>query len=229
MELLPVIIDVAFIAVVIANVLDGRKRGFVRIALSLAAAFVSWIIASEYAQPVAIWANESFVHGWISGSIENAIASHLGGGTSELIEAIPDYIANAAELAGISLQNLALQLNSAVDSAEAAEQIYTAIEGAFVIPAIKIVVFFIIYAISNAILSIGINMVNTIFRLPVIKSFNKLLGGAAGAAKGILIIGVISIALSFLTMVAPETPFAQAISQSAIQQFLSDAIKALFA
>ncbi len=229
MEILPFLIDVAFLAVLVINFIDGRKRGFVRIVLSLIVTIASWLIASEYSQPVAVWANESFVHDLISGSIENAVASHLGSGTAALIEAIPDYVANAAELAGISIQNLASQLNTAVDSAQAAETVYNAIEASFVIPAIRIVAFFIIYAIANALLSVGIGVIDKIFKLPIIKSFNKLLGGVIGAVKGVFIIAVISLVFSLMMLLAPETQLSQAISESAIQKILTDVISTLFA
>lgn len=228
MEFFPLIIDLAFAALVIINVFDGRRKGFVKMILSFIATIVSWLIASEFSQPIAEWANENFVHGWISASIENAIADSLGNGTNALIEAIPDYIARAAETAGISVQNLALQLNNTVDSAQAAEKIYTAVEGTFVVPAIRIVAFFIVYAITERILALGIGIINRFFKLPIIKSFNKLLGGAAGALKGILIVAVVSIVLNLFIMVAPESVFAQAVEQSTVQQIMTDSIAELF-
>lgn len=228
MEFLPLLIDLAFAALVIVNVLDGRRKGFVKMILSFIATIVSWLIASELSQPLAVWANENFVHGWISGSIENAIANSLGNGTNALVEAIPDYIASAAETAGISVQNLAQQLSNTVDSAQAAEHIYAAVETSFVVPAIRIVAFFIVYAITERILALGIGIINKIFKLPIIKSFNKLLGGAAGALKGILVIAVISLVLNLFVMIAPETVFAQAVEQSTVQQIMTDSITALF-
>lgn len=228
MEFLPLIIDLAFVALLVVNVLDGRKKGFVKMILSFAAAVLSWLIAAEFSQPLAEWANEAFVHGWISGSIENAIADSLGNGTNALIEAIPDYIANAAETAGISVQSLAQQLGSSVDSAQAAEKIYTAVESAFVVPAIRIVAFFIVFAVAQRILAILIGIVNKFFKLPIIKSFNKLLGGAAGALKGIIVIAVLSLVLSFVIMLAPETEFSLAAEQSTVYQIMTDTIKAVF-
>lgn len=228
MEFLPLIIDLAFVALLVVNVLDGRKKGFVKMILSFAAAVLSWLIAAEFSQPLAEWANEAFVHGWISGSIENAIADSLGNGTNALIEAIPDYIANAAETAGISVQSLAQQLGSSVDSAQAAEKIYTAVESAFVVPAIRIVAFFIVFAVAQRILAILIGIVNKFFKLPIIKSFNKLLGGAAGALKGIIVIAVLSLVLSFVIMLAPEMDFFLAAEQSTVYQIMTDTIKAVF-
>ncbi len=228
MDFLPVIIDLAFVALIVVSVIDGRKKGFVKMLLSFAATILSWLIAAELSQPIALWANESFVHGWISSSIENAIASSLGNGTNAIIEAIPDYIANAADIAGVSLQNLAIQLSNVVDSAQAAEKIYTVVESTFVIPAIRIVAFFIVYAVAERILAVLIGVVNKLFKLPIIKSFNRLLGGAAGALKGLIAVAALCLVLSFITMIAPETDFTFAAGQSMIYQIMIEAINALF-
>lgn len=228
MEFLPLIIDLAFVALLVVNVLDGRKKGFVKMILSFAAAVLSWLIAAEFSQPLAEWANEAFVHGWISGSIENAIADSLGNGTNALIEAIPDYIANAAETAGISVQSLAQQLGSSVDSAQAAEKIYTAVESAFVVPAIRIVAFFIVFAVAQRILAILIGIVNKFFKLPVIKGINRILGCFAGALKGAVIMSVICILLSLVIMILPENEIVSEIGNSTVYQSVIETVKAVF-
>lgn len=227
MDFLPLIIDLAFVAFIVINVFEGRRKGFVKMILSFAATIFSWLIAAELSQPLAEWANEAFVHGWISASIENAISSSLGNGADALIESIPDYIASAAETAGISLQTLALQLSDTVDSAQAAEKIYLAVENSFVVPAIKIVAFFVVFAVAQRVLAVLIGIVNKFFKLPVIKSFNKLLGGVAGGFKGVIAVAVLSLVLCFAVMLAPETDFALAVEQSMIYQIMIESITAL--
>lgn len=228
MEFLPLIIDLAFVALLVVNVLDGRKKGFVKMILSFAATVLSWLIAAELSQPLAQWANEAFVHGMISGSIEKAIADSLGGGTNSLIEAIPDYIASAAETAGISLHSLALQLSDTVDSAQAAEKIYAAVEGAFVVPAIRIVAFFIVFAVCERVFAILIGIINKFFKLPVIKGINRILGCFAGALKGAVIMSVICILLSLVIMILPENEIVSEIGNSTVYQSVIETVKAVF-
>lgn len=229
MEFLPLIIDLAFVAILAVNVLEGRRKGFVKMVLSFAAAILSWLIAAELSQPIAEWANESFVHSLISGSIENAIADSLGNGTNALVAAIPDYITSAAETAGISLQSLVQQFGSNIDSAQAAEQIYSAVENSFVVPAIRIVAFFIVYAIASRFLAVGIGIINRFFKLPIIKHLNRILGCFAGALKGVVVMSVICILLSLAVMIAPETVFTEVVEQSTVYQSVTDTISALFA
>lgn len=228
MDFLPILIDLAFVALLAVNVLEGRRKGFVKMILSFAAAIFSWLIAAELSQPIAVWANESFVHGWISGSIENAIADSIGNGTNALVAAIPNYISSAAETAGISLQSLVQQFGSNIDSAQAAEQIYSAVESSFVVPAIRIVAFFIVYAIASRVLAFGIGIINRFFKLPIIKHLNRILGCFAGALKGAVIMSVICVLLSFVVMIAPETVFAEVVEQSTVYQSVTDTISKLF-
>lgn len=228
MEFLPLIIDLAFVALLVINVLEGRKKGFVKMILSFAATVLSWLIAAELSQPLAQWANEAFVHGMISGSIEKAIADSLGGGTNSLIEAIPDYIASAAETAGISLHSLALQLSDTVDSAQAAEKIYAAVEGAFVVPAIRIVAFFIVFSVCERVFAILIGIINKFFKLPVIKGINRILGCFAGALKGAVIMSVICILLSLVIMILPENEIVSEIGNSTVYQSVIETVKAVF-
>lgn len=228
MENAHLIIDFVFLLFVAICVFDGRKKGFVKMILSFAATIVSWLIAYELSEPIAVWANESFVHGWISDSIENAIAGSIGNGTDALLESIPNYIANVAQTAGISLNEIALQLGNSVDSAQAAEKIYAALDASAIVPILKIIAFFVVYAIVEWVLALGIGVINKICKLPIIKGFNKLLGGLAGALKGIIICAVVSLVLSIFVMLSPESQLALAVGKSTVYQVISEALALIF-
>lgn len=228
MNITALMFDIAFVALIVISILDGRRKGFVKIILSFAAMLLTWFIASKLSLPVAEWANEAFVGGWITESIEGAIADTVANGSQSFLETIPDYIANAAQIAGISLENLASQLSSSVDPAAAAEKIYAAVENKLVLSALRIISFFVLYALMNWVTSIVIGIIGKVFKLPVLKGFNKLLGSAVGAFKGIFIVAIVSIILGLVAMVIPETPFAQALEGSVIHGIVSDAAHVIF-
>lgn len=228
MDITALMFDLAFVALVAINILDGRRKGFVKIILSFAAMLVTWFVASELSQPVAEWANEAFVGGWITNAIEGAITDSVANGSEAFLESIPDYIANAAQIAGISLENLASQLSGTVDPAVAAEKIYGAIENNLVLSVLRIVSFFVLYAVMNWVTSIVIGIIGKVFKLPVLKGFNKLLGSAVGALKGVFIVVIISIIFGLVAMVIPETAFAQALEGSVIHGIISDAVRVIF-
>lgn len=216
MDILHFIIDIILIVVFAGCIIDGRKKGFVKMILSVVATVIALFIAKEYAEPVANWINESFVHGRIVESISRAISDSVGSGAAAIANALPDYIVRAAEAIGLSAKEITADLGSNVTSVQAAEQICTAVEGAFIVPAIKIVSFFIIFAIGSAVLNFAASFINGIFKLPLIKSVNKLLGAILGGVKGLIAVLIIGLVFWLISSIAPETPFAAAVEDSAI-------------
>ena len=216
MDILPFIIDIILIVVFAGCIIDGRKKGFVKMILSVVATVIALFIAKEYAEPVANWINESFVHGRIVESISRAISDSVGSGAAAIANALPGYIVRAAEAIGLSAKEITADLGSNVTSVQAAEQICTAVEGAFIVPAIKIVSFFIIFAIGSAVLNFAASFINGIIKLPLIKSVNKLLGAILGGVKGLIAVLIIGLVFWLISSIAPETPFAAAVEDSAI-------------
>lgn len=227
MDFLPFIVDIILIAVLIGCIIDGRRKGFAKMVLSVIATVVAFVVAKEYAQPVAAWINDSFVHQSIVNSISNAISESVGSGAAAIANALPDYIVRAAEAVGLTAQGITAELGSNVTAVQAAEQICNAVEGVFVIPAIEIVAFFIIFAIGSAILRFVASLINGVFKLPLIKSVNKLLGAVLGGVKGIIAVLVIGIVLWSVSSIAPETQFASAVEDSTIIKTALEVLNAI--
>lgn len=223
MEILPLVIDAILILIFFATILDGRRKGFFKTVLSLVATAVSILIAYEYSAPLAEWANEAFIQKAAVNTFAEAISVHLSSGTQAIIDAIPDYIAKAAEAGGVTVSAVVADISSSVDAVKAAEQIYGGIYGILVFPILSVIAFIIIYAISNAVLSFGISFVNNIFKLPVLKSLNKFFGGVIGAVKGIVVIAILSVVLVVVSPIFPDV-LGQAVNSSNIPQFFADII-----
>ncbi|MBQ8764108.1 MAG: CvpA family protein [Clostridia bacterium] len=223
MEILPLVIDAILILIFVATILDGRRKGFFKTVLSLVATAVSILIAYEYSAPLAEWANEAFIQKAAVNTFAEAISVHLSSGTQAIIDAIPDYIAKAAEAGGVTVSAVVADISSSVDAVKAAEQIYGGIYGILVFPILSVIAFIIIYAISNAVLSFGISFVNNIFKLPVLKSLNKFFGGVIGAVKGIVVIAILSVVLVVVSPIFPDV-LGQAVNSSNIPQFFADII-----
>ncbi len=227
MNISALIVDLAFVVLLAINVIDGRRKGFVKIILSFAGMLITWFVASELSLPIAEWANEAFVGDWITKALEGTIADSIANGSDALLASIPDYIANAAQVAGVSFEEVTAQLGNTVDPVVAAEKIYGAIENNLVISVLRIISFFALYLVMNWVVSIVIGIIGKVFKLPVLKGINKLLGSVVGALKGILIAAVISIILSLIAMVVPETEFVQALDGSVIYGVLSETVHAV--
>lgn len=215
MDILPLIIDAILILIFAATVFEGRRKGFFKTVLSLVATAISVLIAYEYSAPLAEWANEVFIQKAAVNTFAEAISAHLSSGTQAIIDAIPDYIVKAAEAGGVTVSTVVSDIGSSIDAMQAAEQIYGGIYSILVFPILSVIAFVVIYAISHAVLSFGISFINNIFKLPVLKSLNKLLGGVVGAIKGIVIVSILSIVLVIVSPILPEE-FAAAVNSSII-------------
>lgn len=227
MNVLSLVIDLIFVMIFASCILKGRKDGFVKMALSLVATVISWLVASEYSPAVAQWVNDTFIHGNIVESLTDKITAVIDGGSQAVLNAMPDYIMRAAEVAGVSVEGLLSGASASADPAQLAESICTAVEAAFILPAVKLVTFFIMFAIVNAILSIGVAVISAVFKLPILKSFNKLFGGIAGAVKGIVAVCVVCTVFHAIAFIASGNDFTQAVNESHIQQFVWNIISSL--
>lgn len=228
MEFLPIIIDLVLVFILISSIFDGRKKGFVKMALSIVATIVGLIVAKEYAEPVALWINEAFVHDGITESIANAISASIGSGADAIVDALPDYIVRAAEAGGVTADSILDGMDLSVGTAQLAEHICVAVENVFIINAIKLVAFFIIYAICNAILGIGISIVDRFFRLPILKGLNRLLGSVLGGIKGVFVVCIVSAIIGLVTLLLPANEFTQAVEQTNIQSAVWQTLISMF-
>lgn len=221
MNVLSLAIDLILVLIFASCIFDGRKKGFIKMVLSILATIVSVIIAYEYSAPFAQWANEVFVQNAATGAIADMISSHLSNGTQAIIDAIPAYIIEAAEAGGIAVSSVVSNIGSAVDAQQAAEQIYGGIYSVIISPALKVIAFLIIYAIANFVLSFGISIINKFFKLPILKGLNKLLGGALGAVKGIIVVGIVGVVLVAAGGFFPET-LGPAVNEANIPQLAAE-------
>ncbi len=222
MDILPLVVDGILILIAVSSIFDGRRKGFVKTFLSLIATAVSILIAYEYSAPLAEWANEAFIHNAAVNTLSEALTAQLSNGTQALIDSIPDFIVEAAETGGITVSSVVSNIGSSIDATQAAEQIYGGIYGIIVHPVLSVIAFLVLYAISNAVLSIGISVVNGIFRLPVLKSLNRFLGGIVGAIKGIVVVGILSVVLVTVSgIISPET-LGEAVEAATIPNIFAD-------
>ena len=77
MDYLALVFDAVLVLVFVSAVLEGRRRGFAVTALSFIASVISIIAAKEYSEPLAQWANNSFVHESIVNKLTDIISSNL--------------------------------------------------------------------------------------------------------------------------------------------------------
>ncbi len=216
MDILPFVIDGILILILVATFFDGRRKGFFKMLFSLVATAVAVIMAYEYSAPIAEWVNGAFVQKTAVNILAESISSHLSSGTQAVLDAFPGYITEAAQVTGTSVSDVISDIGSSFDAVQAAELIYAGIYSVIVFPILTVVAFIAIYAVSNVILSFGVNFLNNIFKLPVLKGLNKFFGGILGAVKGVVIVVILSMALVAFAPIITPGEIREAIDSSVI-------------
>jgi len=218
MDYLPFIIDAALVIMLLMFIFDGRKKGFVKMVLSIAATILSIMLARELCEPVALWIEKNLIRQAATNSIANALSFHINETVQDAAGALPAYIINAAQYAGFSIDSV-ISGEITIEAIEkAVPQIYSAIKDFAIIPAAKIVSFFILYVICNGILSFAVSFINKVFKLPILKTFNRFLGSVLGGLKGVFMVFLVSAVLGCATMIVISEDFIDAVEHTYIQQ-----------
>ncbi|MEE1010669.1 MAG: CvpA family protein [Acutalibacteraceae bacterium] len=211
-------IDVVFVAIIVICIILGRKKGFIRMVLSLVALIASWIVANKFAPAASQWLNDNFIREKAIALLTEKLTAVIENGSREIIEAIPEYIINAAKLADISFESI---LTSAGEPSVAAENIFSACETTVVLPVLEFIMFIAIFIAVSIVLSVVVRLADKLFDLPVLKNLNKMLGAAIGAVKGVCYAGVLGVILNAASYITSDSKVAEAINGSYIQTFIS--------
>lgn len=216
MEFLPLVFDAIIILIFISCILDGRKKGFIKMILTVISAVLCFATAKEFSESVAMWLNENFVHSALSSAIANSISENLNEGTQAVIASLPQTLTDAVAQMGFSVEETVSGLSSQANVAQTAESIVSAAEGVLVLPLLNIISFIIIFLVCRFVLGFITGIINTIFKLPVIKGMNRFAGGILGAAKGVIVVSVVSMVACGVAKLLPDMPFAEVINNSTV-------------
>lgn len=211
-------IDIVFVAIFVISIILGRRKGFVRMVLSLAALAVSWVVADKFSPAVSQWLNDNFIRENVIALLTEKLTAVFENGSREILEAVPDYIIKAAELAGVSLENL---LSSAGEPSVIAENIFSACEATVVLPLLEFLMFIAIFIVVNIVFKVIVYVADKIFELPSLEKLNKTLGAIMGAIKGICYVGILGIVMNAAGYIVTDSKFTDAINGSYIQKLIS--------
>ncbi len=218
-------VSLILVAIFIGSVLDGRRKGFVRITLSLLSTIICGLVAAAFADPVATYIAENFVHESFVSGVSLALSNAISDGSKNLAEALPEYIVTAVNNFDAGLLS---DISSSVNTAELAEKIYSAIESTVIIGILYLIAFFVIFAVCSFVMKFVISAIDKVFRLPVLKNLNKMLGTVVGGIKGLVVLAIISVALYLIATIFPETQFAAAVNGSAVQRIIFETVSMIF-
>lgn len=221
------ILDIIFIALAVAMILLGAKKGLVKALLDGLSTIISGVIAYILSEPVAKFIYDAFVRSVVKGELEKGLEESgtdfgsVSESVNALVSELPEGALNLASKFGFNVNDAVSNIvNSAPDSNESlVETLMTNIGDNIFITITEAVTMFALFIVVSIALTFVIRLLNGVVKkIPVVKQTNKLAGGILGLIKAVVIIFVISTVLVFVQ----SEELAPIINSSKILEFVNN-------
>lgn len=193
------IVDIILIAIFAIAIIISAHKGFFRslidLAGSLVAVFAARILSQSFAQPV--------YDAVVADTVEKALINKIGQGATvdyaqqleEILASIPEALSGVLQMMGINKEMLLDKVSSANLNGD---NLIESLMNSVVSPVLTSVIQFVLFAVLAIVLIIAIKLVAVVLdkiikKLPVIKSFNKTLGGVFGIVRGAIDVVLVSL------------------------------------
>ncbi len=203
--------DLIFAAIIITSVWLGWRKGAAKTLLSFCAVVVALVLSFSMSQFVSQFIYNTFIKDSLEAKIGDfLIESPVGGLVFEaaaFMSSLPVLVLNSLESFGITtltLENACAQGASGIDSQLASESVAQTI-APVITGIISLVVNIILFVVFYFILRLIANGLSKVFRLPLVRFPDSLLGSVLGAAKGLVISVALALLISLLLPVIPDS------------------------
>lgn len=193
-----IILDVILLAIFAAFVFTAMKKGFMLSLLELIAVIVALALSYQFSPVVAQAAYDGFVEESLIETVETQIDEKLNISSSTeqaevVLESIPDFVVSFVSSVGIDVEELTKTMDSwSFSSENLATELVTKVAQPIVVAALTVVFFLLLATILMFVLKWVAGLLSKIFKLPLIGTVNKVLGGVLGACKGVMVIIFVS-------------------------------------
>ncbi|MDR0397129.1 MAG: CvpA family protein [Oscillospiraceae bacterium] len=213
------VVDYAVAAVVLISLLFGLYKGFIRSVMALLGLFVAMIAAYKLSPRLVEWisGNQTLLDTlmyYTDASIRMSdvtIANTLVSGLSQ--SQIVSIVAQARLPAPFDVlleNNMINQVFAALPQATVSEYLNQTVISVI----IRIVSYVAVFIAAYSIVTLLINLIHYVFRFPVLRQFDMLLGGAFGVVRGIFLVYILFSLAPILMTVVPFPQLAEAVRDS---------------
>ncbi len=199
-----IILDVILLTVFAAFIFTAAKKGFMLSLLELISVIVALTLSYQFSPVVAQAAYDNIVEESIIETVETQIDENLNISSSTaqaemVLESMPGFMVSFASSLGIEFEEVKAKITSETFSAEnLATELVDKIAQPIVVTALTAISFLLLSAVLLFALKWVAGLLSKIFKLPLIGTVNKVLGGVLGACKGVMVIIFISTILKVL-------------------------------
>lgn len=202
-----IILDLILVAIIVFFIWRSAKRGFVRVVVELVGYLLVLYIAFVCSAPLATVCYDTFAAPSVTNSIETAIKGAVGNSANaaadDVIDSIPDFISESASRFGFSTNGLKSTLQSSLNQGteKAAVAVADYVARPIITGFIRSLLVILIFLIGFFLVRLLARAINTAFKLPIIGTANRFLGGGIGLLKGFVFAFLFCIIISALVSV----------------------------
>ncbi len=203
------ILDIIIVAVFIIFAIIGAKRGLIKSLLGAGVVIISIVITMNCYTYLADFFRNTVIYGQLTDNLNEKIEDYVSnamdeGKLQELFDESPAGISALLSGFGVSTEEVSEKYAEMIASGE--ENVAASISDYIVMPAAKTLsnalAVLIMFAGCVIILSLAVMLLDLIFKLPILKTFNTIGGLLAGLVSGLLVCFVfctaVNLALPYL-------------------------------
>ncbi|ABR50848.1 hypothetical protein Amet_4782 [Alkaliphilus metalliredigens QYMF] len=219
-------IDISIILLVVVNIFIGYRRGLILTLFSIGSYVLAYLFSKSYYIDFSQWlqSRPSFlngVYGFVGKNIEITLPVQGAEQVQEPIHSIGELIASM-KLPGFIQNYLLGEVNLQNYAVETIEKVQDLIIGQLTELFIDLLSMIILFILARLIiLGIG-QIINGIFKLPVLGTINQIGGGFIGGLKGGILVFIGMIILFSITLTTPEGTIANTLEDSKVFMMIWD-------
>lgn len=188
------IIDIIILAILGLSLVSGMYKGFITSTLALVGFCGAWIGATATYQYLvqAINANESLI-GFFR-SVVGAVDLNLSNAAAKVATATSDVIDKAVQEVNLPLISDVFKSNlqnKVFENQQGISTISDYLTETLLSTALNVICFVLMFVVIYIAVLLIVNLLNNVFRFPVLRHFDWLLGGVFGLIRGLVIVMLI--------------------------------------
>ena len=204
-----ILLDIGFVIIILLCVVFGYKKGFFKSIAgfigAVIAMFLAWVLAGLIAN--------------ISSVLSNDALASFPEKAAQVVANLPGFLSNTLNNQGITSSQIEQSLQAAGSNAAPAT---ADLISPAVIWLLQLLLTVILFFILVILVRLVIKLIGNVFRLPVLRQVDGILGGLFGIFKGVVYIFLACILLQLLMPVIGNSsePMKQVLDNSFIYQFI---------
>ena len=218
-----ILLDIGFVIIILLCVVFGYKKGFFKSIAgfigAVIAMFLAWVLAGLIANALYQGIFREKLIDNISAVLSNDALASFPEKAAQVVANLPGFLSNTLNNQGITSSQIEQSLQAAGNNAAPAT---ADLISPAVIWLLQLLLTVILFFILVILVRLVIKLIGNVFRLPVLRQVDGILGGLFGIFKGVVYIFLVCILLQLLMPVIGNSsePMKQVLDNSFIYQLI---------